>query len=162
VRGRLRAGPPLAVTCREEWLVETRLIYLVRSSSSHSTRGAGQLLVEFCQMAPSRQERRKAERAAAKRAPAQAGAAGAAGAAAAAANVVVNVNPLGDWTTQTENPALLFGVIGGANVRRRAGEGDPEAQYSAGFRLMREALGGASGPLGADGRSPMADVGLAL
>jgi hypothetical protein len=52
---------------------------------------------------PSRQERRKAERDAAKRAP-QAGAAGAAGAAAALANL--NVNAGGDWTTQTEDPTV--------------------------------------------------------
>jgi len=50
---------------------------------------------------PSRQERRKAERDAAKRAPAKAGAAGAA---AALANL--NVNPLGDWTTQAEDPCV--------------------------------------------------------
>jgi hypothetical protein len=53
---------------------------------------------------PSRQERRKAERDAAKRAPATTGAAGAGGAAAARAGVNVNVNPLGDWTTQTADP----------------------------------------------------------
>jgi len=51
---------------------------------------------------PSRQERRAAERDAAKRAPAQAGAGGAGGAAAALASV--DVNPLGDWTTQAEDP----------------------------------------------------------
>jgi len=45
---------------------------------------------------PSRQERRKAERDAAKRTPAEAGAAGARGGAAARTNVI----PLGDWTTQ--------------------------------------------------------------
>jgi len=50
---------------------------------------------------PSRQERRKAERDAAKRAP-RAGAAGAAEAAAAPANQ--NVIPLGDWTTQAKTP----------------------------------------------------------
>ena len=50
---------------------------------------------------PSRQERRKAERDAAKRAP-RAGAAGAAGAAAALVNIIVH--PLGDWSTQTEDP----------------------------------------------------------
>ena len=60
----------------------------------------------FHQMPPSRQERRKAERDAAKRAPGQAGAAGAAGAAAALANLNVNVDPLGDWTTQTANPEV--------------------------------------------------------
>jgi len=57
---------------------------------------------------PSRQERRKAERDAAKRAPAAAGAAGAtgaAGAATAAARANVDVNPIGDWTTQAEDPA---------------------------------------------------------
>ena len=53
-------------------------------------------------MPPSRQERRKAERDAAKRTPARAGAAGAAGAAAALANL--NVTPLGDWTTQAKDP----------------------------------------------------------
>ena len=51
---------------------------------------------------PSRQERRKAERDAAKRPPAKSGAGGAAGA--AAARVGVNVIPLGDWTTQAEDP----------------------------------------------------------
>ena len=57
---------------------------------------------------PSRQERRKAERDAAKRAPGQAGAAGATGAAgtaAAAARTNVDVHPIGDWTTQAEDPA---------------------------------------------------------
>jgi len=54
---------------------------------------------------PSRQERRKTERDAAKRAPAQAGATGAAGATAAPANV--RVNP-GDWTTQAADSDLLF------------------------------------------------------
>jgi len=54
---------------------------------------------------PSRQERRKAERDAAKRAPGQTGAAGAAGATGAAAALAnLNVNPLGDWTTQTADP----------------------------------------------------------
>ena len=52
----------------------------------------------FRHMPPSRQERRKAERDAAKRAPARTGAAAAAGAGAALANL--NMNPLGDWTTQ--------------------------------------------------------------
>jgi hypothetical protein len=65
----------------------------------------------------SRQERRKAERDAAKRAPARAGAAGAnqgaAGAAAALANLHVNVNPpLGDWTTQAKDPNVLFCALG--------------------------------------------------
>jgi len=51
---------------------------------------------------PSRQERRKAGRDAAKRAPAKAGAAGAEAAAAARANV--NVEPLGDLRTQAKDP----------------------------------------------------------
>jgi hypothetical protein len=57
-------------------------------------------------MAPSRQERRKAERDAAKRAPAKSGAGGAGGAAGAAAALAnLNVNPLGDdWTTQAADP----------------------------------------------------------
>ena len=55
------------------------------------------------QMPPSRQERRKAERDAAKRAPTKAGAGGAGGAAAAPANLNVN-HPLGDWTTQAADP----------------------------------------------------------
>jgi len=49
--------------------------------------------------------RHKAERDAAKSAPAKAGAAGAAGAAAALANL--HVNPGGDWTTQAEDPWVL-------------------------------------------------------
>jgi hypothetical protein len=70
---------------------------------------------------PSRQERRKAERDAANRAPGQAGAAGAAAALAdlnvnvdpagagavgeaAAALANVHVTPLGDWQTQAEHP----------------------------------------------------------
>jgi len=53
---------------------------------------------------PSRQQRRKAERDAAKRAPAKTGIGEGAGAAAAGANV--NVVPLGDWTTQAEDPTV--------------------------------------------------------
>jgi len=58
-------------------------------------------------MAPSRQERRKAERDAAKRAP-RAGAAGTAGAAGAAgaAAAKLNVNAGGDWKTQAEDPRV--------------------------------------------------------
>jgi len=95
-------------------------------------------------MTPSRQERRKAERDAAKRAPAKAGAAGAAGA--AAARAPVNVNPGGDWTTQTEDPNVLLRALGAEMVKQRAGEGDREAQYSLGAWCM----------------STKADVGLAL
>jgi len=79
---------------------------------------------------PSHQERRKAERDAAKRAPGQAGAwgaAGAAGAAAALANLSVNVDPGGDWTTQAADPAVLFRALGPEILKRRAGAGDREA-----------------------------------
>ena len=68
----------------------------------------------------SRQERRKAERDADKRAPAQAGAAGAGGAAAALADL--NVNPVGDWTTQAADPYELFRAHGAQIVKHRAGE----------------------------------------
>jgi len=65
---------------------------------------------------PSRQERRKTERDAAK-ALAKAGAAGAAGATAALANL--NVNPLGDWTTQAED--ALVGAGGYCLARHAIG-----------------------------------------
>ena len=110
-------------------------------------------------MPPSRQERRKAERDAAKRAPARAGAAGAGGAAAALANL--NVNPLGDWTTQNADQNVMFQALGVAAVKRKASEGDREAQFSQVMWLMPEAEGGV-GELGASGRAPQADVGTAL
>jgi TPR repeat protein len=128
-------------------------------------------------MPPSRQERRKAERDAAKRAPARAGAAGAAGAnqdaagvagaAAALANLNVNVNPpLGDWTTQEEDPNELFDALGPQMVRQRAVAGDREAQYYLGYAFVSEAeLAGAGDeevPMGAGGRTPMSDEGVAL
>ena len=62
---------------------------------------------------PSRQEQRKAERDATKHAP-RAGATGAAGAAAALANQ--NVIPLGDWTTQADDPYV--GLAGYCLARR--------------------------------------------
>ena len=111
---------------------------------------------------PSRQERRRAERDAAKRAPGQAGAGGAGGAAAAFANSNVHVNPVGDWTTQTADPFVLFRALGADIVKQKAGAGDREAQFSLGYRLVREADGGAGPPLGAGGRSPKADVGFAF
>jgi len=148
-------------------------------------------------MAPSRQERRKAERVALKRAQAGNRAEGAAGAAAALANL--NVNPLGHWTTQAENPAVgpgrywtfwtsldsptnerfrvlkkkqrvtpawpyssvLFEALGAAVVKQGAAKGDAEAQFSLGSHLVCKADGGVA-PLGSSGRSPRADVGLAL
>jgi hypothetical protein len=78
-------------------------------------------------MAPSRQERRKAERDAAKRAPAQAGAAGAGRPAADGANVTVS--PLGDWTTQAADHTV-FRALGAEILRQMAREGDAEAQWS--------------------------------
>ena len=103
---------------------------------------------------PSRQERD-----AAKRAPGQSGAGGAAGAAAALANLNVNVNPLGDWSTQTEDHNALCHSLGGEILKQRAGAGDRDAQYSLGAWLTNEA---GAGELDAAGRSPKADVGFHL
>jgi TPR repeat protein len=89
---------------------------------------------------------------------------GAAGAAAAAAlaNLRVNVTPpLGDWTTQAEDPNPLFHALGRPMVKQRAAEGDRDAQYSLGFALVGKA-GGEGVPLGAGGRTPESDVGVAL
>ena len=107
----------------------------------------------------SRQERRNAERDTSKRAPGQAGAGRAGGAVAARADV--NTNPVGDWTTQAEDPWLLLDALGDEIVKQRAGASDREAQWSLGFQLVREAdrAAGATN-LGAAGRSPKADVGL--
>jgi hypothetical protein len=117
----------------------------------------------------SRQEHRNAERNAAKRAPAKAGTAGAAGAAnaagaprsqnaagAAAALANLNVNLPGDWTTQAA------GALGDSIVKRRAAQGDREALFSWGIRVMSEAPGvvGAPLPMGAGGRSPKAEAGF--
>jgi len=109
------------------------------------------LLLHSNQVMPSRQERWKAERDAAKRAPAKAGAAGdegAAGAAAALANL--NVNPLGDWTTQTEDHNVLFQALGVQAVIQMAADGDRAAQYSRGYWLMVEANGFADELVAAD------------
>ena len=114
---------------------------------------------------PSRQERRKAERDAAKRASAQAGAAGAGGSGgAAAARANVNMNPVGDWTTQAEDPGVLFRAHGDEiSVKQRVSAGDREAQFSLGYKLVSEAdLAAGATTLGAAGRSPKADVGLAV
>ena len=88
-----------------------------------------------------------------------AGARGAAGAAADLANL--NVNPLGDWSTQAEDPQALFGALSLAVVRRRAAAGDREAQWSQGVLLMSMAnqLGNY---LDAPATSPKAQVGLEL
>jgi TPR repeat protein len=120
------------------------------------------LLFVRSRMPPSRQERRKAEREAAKRAPARAGAAGAAGAAAALGNLYVNVNPpLGDWTTQAKDANALFDALGPQMVKQRAAAGDREAQYSLGFALVAGA-GGVGKRLGTGDRSPQSDEGVAL
>jgi TPR repeat protein len=120
------------------------------------------LLFVRSRMPPSRQERRKAEREAAKRAPARAGAAGAAGAAAALGNLYVNVNPpLGDWTTQAKDANALFDALGPQMVKQRAAAGDRDAQYSLGYMLV-SAAEDVDVPLGAGGRSPQSDEGMAL
>jgi len=98
---------------------------------------------------PSRQqERRKA----AKRGAGQAGAAGAA-----------NVNPGGDsWTTQAENPLVLYRALGGETLKQKARQGDMEAQWSLGFIYVSQSddnARAAGQPMG--GRSALTDVGLA-
>jgi hypothetical protein len=78
---------------------------------------------------PSGKKQRKAGKDAEKAAKAgAAGASGAAGAAAALANV--NVTPLGDWETQTEDATLLCRSLGREGVTQRAAAGDAEAQWS--------------------------------
>jgi len=99
---------------------------------------------------PSRQGRRRAERDAAKRAPARTEPSG-----------VVSVNPLGDWTTQADYHEELFQEVGEEVLKQMAAAGDGAAQFSLGCRLMSEA-GGYTGFMGAAGRSQIADVGLAL
>ena len=164
MREPLRVGLPVArVTRREGWVGETRPARQPRSrhprflalfkAEQQISRGRGSC---SSRQMPSRQERRKTERDAAK-ALAKAGAAGAAGATAALANL--NVNPLGDWTTQTEDHSVLFQALGPQVVIQMAAQGDRGAQYSQGCWLMVEANGFAV--VAAD-RSPQADVGFAL
>jgi hypothetical protein len=86
----------------------------------------------------SRQERRKAERDAAKRAPGQSGAGGGGGAAAARANVNVHVPPLGDWTTQAEDPMALFRALGANVLKQRASEGDGQGLTLVHFSAQRK------------------------
>ena len=123
----------------------------------------------------SRQERRKAERDAAKRAPAQVGAAvaagvagagaggGGGGVAAARANASANPNPGGDWTTQAADPVALFNALASIKLlKQKAAEGDREARFSLGFWLL-EGHGPDGTAAGPAGRSPKADAaGLAL
>jgi len=79
---------------------------------------------------PSRQERRKAERDVAKRAPAKAGASSAADRRPALANVDVNVNvnvnPVGDRRTRASDPNVL-GAENVADASADAVEDDKEA-----------------------------------
>ena len=57
------------------------------------------------------------------------------------------------------DPSVLFNALGGEILIHRAREGDRDAQWSQGYRLMSEAEG-ADTPLGAAGRSPKANAGL--
>jgi len=72
------------------------------------------------------------------------------------------LDPGGDWTTQAADPTLLFHSIGAAILKQRAGEGDREAQFSQGYRLVASEADMAAGAVtfGASGRSPRTDVGL--
>jgi hypothetical protein len=117
---------------------------------------------------PSRQERRRAERDAAKRAPARAeaagggavaGAAGAAGVAAALANL--SVDPGGDWTTQAEDPLELLRSLGPEILKQKAVAGDRAAQFSQGYIVIMEARADDAGSWNAACRSPKAKVGRA-
>ena len=119
----------------------------------------------------SRQERRKAERHAAKRAPAQAGAAGAGAAGAsgapgaagaAAAGAQVHVNPVGDWTTQTDDPNVYISkhALDAVTLKQKADGGDMEALYCLGYHMASEADTIARTPLGTAGRSPKGDAGF--
>ena len=65
------------------------------------------------------------------RVPDQAEAAGVAGAAAAIANLDMNVNPVGDWTTQAEDPYV--GPVGYCLARQ-------SPRYLMSFKLKRPAF----------------------
>ena len=98
------------------------------------------------------QERRKAERDAAKRAPragaegaagaagaaGAVGAAGAAGAAAALANLNVHVTPLGDWTTQAADPYVLSRSLGPEILKQQASAGDGQGLTPVHFSAQRK------------------------
>ena len=118
---------------------------------------------------PSRQERRKAERDAAKRAPGQAGAPTATGAKAIYAAALVDINVrinAGDWSTQIGDPDMLFESRGAEWVNQKAGDGrrggDREARFSLGCRLVSEADETAGSELSAAERLQKLDVGFAL
>jgi len=59
------------------------------------------------------------------------------------------------------DPSALFRALGAEVVKQRAAQGEGEAQFSLGCLLVHEA-DGRVGSMGASGRSPLADVGLAL
>jgi type II secretory pathway pseudopilin PulG len=99
-------------------------------------------------MAPSRQERRRAEREAARRTPNQAQRA------AYLDNIQANVNQLGDWTTQAQDPMAMFDAMSTEVVMQKAALLDREAMWSLGFWLVND-MGGVEG-------SEQADVGLEL
>ena len=60
------------------------------------------------------------------------------------------------------DPSALFRAVGAEIVKQRAASGDREAQFSQGYRLVKEADGAAGTLMGAGGRSPKAEAGLAL
>ena len=106
-----------------------------RPSSSRPSAPTQAAAAHLLRHMPSRQERRKAERAAARRAPTEATAA----AAAAVAGTHLNVIPLGDWKTQTEDPKELFNRLGNHMVERMAIAGNRAAPYSRGFVMFTAA-----------------------
>jgi hypothetical protein len=61
------------------------------------------------------------------------------------------------------DPSALFDALGEATVLQKAGEGDRDALYSLGCCLVSQADGvaGRTMGLGAGGKSPKANVGLA-
>jgi len=64
-------------------------------------------------------------------------------------------------TSAWPDPSALVDALGGEVVKQRAAMGEGEAQFSQGCLLVSGADGNV-GFMGAGGRSPMADVGLAL
>ena len=56
---------------------------------------------------------------------------------AAASRSNVNVPPLGDWSTQTQDPWVLLDAVGAEVVRQRGEAGDMEALFSWGAMVLR-------------------------
>jgi len=100
-------GTPLCVSARSSPPSEANQTPLTYPSSHNAAVSA----------LMSRQERRKVERDAAKRAPANTEAGGAGGAAAALAHL--RVNPLGDWPTQATDPYVGPGGFCHCSPRHR-------------------------------------------